>query len=707
MPRQVWRNHPMRAARQMKQKPKGASATAAVLGVVIVMQGCSPRTAAPDPVPAPQSQRSQILAADGTELATLFVENRQTVPLTSVPQSMIDAVVAAEDQRFFSHRGLDLKAVFRAAGANAAAGKAIQGGSTITQQYVKNTYFPVNRNRTFAQKVREARLAYKLEKKLSKKTIMERYLNTVYFGDGAYGVQAASEEFFRKNVSDLTTAQSALLAGTIRGPETYSPRRHPELAKNRRDHIINRMVVLRLHGIDSTAAANMKSEPLGVSPRSVNQTTEPYFVDWVKQSIINDPRYGEREEDRAALLFRGGIKIHTSLDPHLHSIARSSIADILNRPGDPEAALVSIEPKTGRVVAMIGGRDYSRSQVNLALGTLGGGLGRQPGSSFKPFVLATALEDGYKPSSTLSSAPGRIRTGRGTFYDVNNSEGSGGGQMTLETATIHSVNAVFVRLGIAVGLPRVIGMARRLGVRTSVLTPNASLPLGTSEVSPLEMASAYGTFANLGINMSPRPITSIEAPGKAKFDTTPRLTRAIDPGVAYLVTQILSGVIAQGTGTRAQIGRPAAGKTGTTDDYADAWFVGYTPELVTAVWVGYPQGRIPMRNVHGIRVFGGTFPAMIWKEFMSRSLADTPPTEFPLPQSDLITIDIDPVTGLLAGPYCGGRETVQMLRQLAPTETCPSPSPQPEPSMSVTSTVEPSPSAGATPSSEPSPSASP
>ncbi|MCA1840351.1 MAG: PBP1A family penicillin-binding protein [Actinobacteria bacterium] len=678
----------------MRRRQRFTSCVTAIM-LVIVASGCAVESVNldnKDPEPAPLSLRSHILAADGTELATLFVENRQAIAYEHVPKQLIDAVVAAEDQRFFSHHGFDVRAVLRAIRSDAA-GNSLQGGSTITEQYVKNTYFPINRKRTLAQKIKEARLAWKVEHELTKRQIMERYLNTVYLGDGAYGVQAAAQEFFTKDVAQLTVAESATIAGAISGPETYNPRRHAEVSVRRRDHVIDRM--LALHSIDNKVAEAAKANPLTVSPRTAAQVKEPYFVDWVKQRVMGDPIYGRDEDERASLLFRGGITVHTTLDLRLQQIARTAIDDILDRPGDPEAALISIEPKTGHVVAMIGGRDYGRSQVNLSLGSLAGGLGRQPGSAFKPFVLATAFEDGYTPSSRLSSTPGRLRTGRKTFYDVNNNEGTGNGDITLEDATVHSVNAVFVRLGLAVGLTRVTAMAHRIGIDHSVLHPYPSLPLGTSEVSPLEMASGFSTFANYGLNVAPTPISSIDTAVGDQVANTRKYTRALDPGVAYLVTKVLEQVVERGTGTKAQLDRPAAGKTGTTNDYSDAWFVGYTPELVTAVWVGYPNGLVPMRNVHGIHVFGGTFPAMIWRAFMQRALSGTPAQDFQIPTSDLITIDIDPNTGLLAGPYCLSRQTVTMLRQLAPTITCPSPpaapSPTAAPTATVTSTAQPSP----------------
>ena len=674
--------------------------------MMLTLSACLKPPTIVEPEVDPTALRSRILAADGTELATLFIENRDPVKLSEVAEHLKQAVVIAEDQRFWEHKGVDGRSIARAALANAAAERTVQGGSTITQQYVKNAFFPLDRPRTMAQKVKEAELAWKIEKENSKEEILEKYLNTVYLGDGAYGVKAASENLFAKAVSDLSLAESALVAAMIRSPENYDPRTFPDKAKNRRDHILNRMQAAGTISTEDADAA--KALPIAVRPPRRFTTTEPHFVDAVKRFVLSNPEFGEDEAQRAAALFRGGLDIKTSLDPKLQASARGAINKILDRPGDPEAALVAIEPRTGKIVAMVGGRDYSKSQVDLTLGRGGGGTGRQPGSAFKPFVLTTALEDGLRLDSRMSSTPPLVKIKGEKPWRPNNSEGRGGGMVPLSEAMVDSVNAVFVRLAMEVGPARVAGTAKRMGI-VSPMRPVPSIALGTLEVSPLEMASAYATLANYGINVSPSPILDVVGPNGDSFDPKPKITRATDPGIAYLVTTVLQQVVERGTGTKAQIGRPAAGKTGTTDDYVDAWFVGYTPELVTAVWVGYPEGRVPMTNVHGIRVYGGTFPAMIWQRFMSQALADRPISQFALPASDMITIDIDPATGWLWNEFCSGRQTVQVLRQLAPTAGCPSPPPSSATqtaTATVTSTAtdpSPSPSSGPpAPSQEPS-----
>lgn len=657
------------------------------------------------PQVAPQARRSVILAADGTPLATLFEENRDPVDFAEIPQALQQAVVAAEDQRFFHHDGVDGKAIARAAIANVAAGEAVQGGSTITQQLVKNTYFPVDRAKTFQQKIVEAQLAWKIEQGLSKQEILTRYLNTVYFGDGAYGVKAAAEVFFSKHLGNLTLAESALLAGLIKAPGTYNPRRNPDLALARRNHVLVRMKALGY--VDEVAFAEAGAAPVALARRSNGTIREPHFVEYVKQAVLADPAFGETEADRANLLFRGGVTIRTSLDLKLQQGARRAIDSVLGAPGDPAAALVAIEPGTGKVVAMIGGRDFSSSQVNLALGRRGGGSGRQAGSAFKPLVLAAAVEDLIYPHTVYPGSSPVIRVSDTEVWIPRNFGGARYGAMTLENATVRSVNTVYARLGMDVGPSRVAATARRMGI-TAPLDTHPSIALGAEEVSPLDMAAAYATLANFGVHLSPTPILEISRDGESLFPTSTE-QRAMAPGHAWMVTDVLQEVIRRGTGTRAQIGRPAAGKSGTSQDFADAWFVGYTPELVAAVWVGYPRGRVPMLNVRGSRGIGAIFPALIWRSFMLSALEGTPTSPFQLPPTDLIEVDIDPATGLLAGPWCSGSKTVKMLRQLAPTATCPSPpprpSPPPSPSPSPSSSPEPSPQA--TPSGDPEPSASP
>jgi penicillin-binding protein 1A len=424
--------------------------------------------------------------------------------------------------------------------------------------------------------------------------------------------------------------------------------------------------------------------PLGITSRPPKPAVrQPYFVEAVKNEVLSDGRLGTTEQDRARALFKGGLRIATTLEPRLQRAAEQAIAGVLDRPGDPAAALVAIEPRTGAIVAMVGGEDWSTSQVNLALGAAGGGSGRQPGSAFKPIVAAAGLENRILLGTRYESSPVTFRFQDGSTWSVGNAEGGGSGLLSIEEGLVHSVNGVFARLAVELGPGQIATQARLMGVRSKL--PNyPSIALGSAEVSVLDMGAAYATLASGGVAIEPTTIRAIRLPdGEVLQPDQKRVEGALSPGNAYLLTKALEEVIVRGTGTAAAIGRPAAGKTGTTNDYADAWFVGYTPDLVAAVWVGYPQGRIPMTSVHGTAVEGGTFPAHIWRAFMLEALKDRPARDFELPKTELVTVEIDPASGLLAAPWCPG-EPKTMLRQLVPEETCPLPPPAPTPTPTPT-----------------------
>jgi len=627
----------------------------------------------------PLALRSTFRAADGTLLARFFEENRKLVALEDVPQSLIDAVLAAEDARFFEHPGFDVRAMARAALVNLSEGRTVQGGSTITQQYVKNTYFR-KPARTLERKAKELRLAIEVENRYDKREILELYLNTVYFGRGAYGVEAAAESYFGHGVAKLDLAESALLAALIRAPERYDPREHPARARGRRDYVLDRMESLGKLSARRAGAARRKRVSV-VPPGPPQQARYPYFVEAVRQELLADRRLGRTDDARARTLYEGGLVVRTTLDPKLQAAAEHAVEDVLDQPGDPAAALVALRPATGEVVAMVGGRDWSESQVNLALGRSGGGSGRQAGSSFKPIAAAAALEAGIPFDARYESSPASFEFADGSTWSPTNAEGSGRGLMSLREALVDSVNGVYARLAMQMGPAAITTQAQRMGVR-SPLPAYPSVVLGTAEVSVLDMATAYATLANGGTMVEPTTISSVEtSDGRVMHPDQEVDLGALSPGSAYLVTKALEDVIDHGTGVAADIGRPAAGKTGTTNDYADAWFVGYTPDLVAAVWVGHPEGAVPMYSVHGIRVTGGSFPALIWRRFMLSALADVPPKPFRIPRHELVTVEIDPKSGLLAAEWCPGKEKT-MLRQVAPTQYCPQPTPAPSPSPS-------------------------
>jgi penicillin-binding protein 1A len=635
----------------------------------------------------PLALRSTIEAADGSVLARFYEENRAYVSIDKIPRMVVDAVVAAEDARFFEHSGFDFRAMARAALANLESRSVVQGGSTITQQYVKNTFFR-RPGRTLERKARELRLAIAIERRLSKQEILERYLNTVYFGDGAYGLKVAAHTYFGRGLRALNLGDAALLAAVIRAPSLYDPRTHRERALERRDYVLRRMTELGM--LETGRARRAAGSALDLAPpERARSAREPYFVEALRQELLRDPRLGRTPDERDRLLHEGGMRVDSTLSPRLQAAAEAAVRAHLDEPGDPEAALVALRPRTGAIVAMVGGRDWSASQVNLALGTRGGGSGRQAGSSFKPIVAAAALEAGLELDDLYESSPATFTLDGGETWTVGNAEGGGSGLMPLDEALVHSVNGVYARLGLQLGGDAVVRQAHLMGV-ASDLRPLPALALGAQEVSVLDMAAAYATIANNGTAITPTTVRAIHLRDEPTLEARQEVSEDIvSVGNAYLLTQALEDAIERGTGTAADLDRPAAGKTGTTNDYADAWFVGYTPELVAAVWVGYPDGRIPMTSVHGLRVSGGTFPAMIWRSFMLEALAGAPVRDFTVPAGEYVTVEIDPRTGLRAAPWCPGELEVMLPEQI-PEEYCP---PPPEPEPSATPTEEPTPDA--------------
>lgn len=596
----------------------------------------------------PLAETSVIYDRDGDVLAELHAEqNRTYVPLSSIPLQLRQAVISTEDQRFYEHEGVDPWGIARALWVNVTQGKH-QGGSTITQQYVVNTL--IEREDTLARKVKEAILAYQLESQFTKDEILEKYLNTIYFGHGAYGVQAASITYFGKDVSDLTTAECAMIGGVLRSPGRYSPRIDPEAAKERRDTVLGQM--LSLGYIDQATHDAAVAEPFTLAAPARTTTPAPYFVEWVKQTLIDE--YGPDA------VYKGGLRVETTLDPAAQAAAEEAIASVLDQPDDPSAALVSLDPRTGEVVALVGGKDFDTQQFNVAVQG-----GRQAGSAFKPFVLVTALQEGVSPEQTYESSGGSFAIPGGQTWKVSGH--SGGGPMRLRVATEKSINSVYAQLILAVGPDDVAETAKNMGIETPIKAV-PSIALGVQEVTPLEMASAYGTLANAGVHVPAHGITRVTSiNGEVLFEASTSGTEVISPALAYVTTDLLKGVITRGTGTAAKIGRPAAGKTGTTQEYRDAWFVGYTPQLSTAVWMGYPEGQIEMTNVHGRKVTGGSFPAEIWAGFMKTALADVEAMEFARPRG-VTSATICLETGMLATEYCPETGSAVFLAASLPAE---------------------------------------
>lgn len=568
------------------------------------------------------AQATKIYSADGVLLARLYLENRTVVPISQVSTDLANAVISIEDERFYEHDGVDFYGIARAAVKDIAAGSFEEGASTITQQCVDNTLLRDERtDRTLRYKLREAYLALELEKVRSKEEILELYLNTVYFGEGAYGAQAAARAYFNKDAKDLTLAEAALLGGLPQAPSRLSPYENPDGALERRRQVLDRMLVngwITQAQFDEAVATPLQLEKAPEPDQGIYRAH--YFVAHVKKLL--------QAEFSQSLVFQGGLTVYTTIDTRLQGMAEASVNTSLGQKGDPDCALVSIDPRDGSIKAMVGGRNYTQNKFNLA--TQGR---RQPGSSFKTFVLVAALEEGHPPNRYIdSSSPAAIPAK--PVWNVSNSEGSGRGMVTLETATRSSINTCFARLiwelndSEKTGAQKVAEMANRMGI-ASEIPPYPSIALGSQNVTPLEMASAYGTLATNGVHFAPMAITRVLGPdGEVVFEANPEGREAISPPVAYAATQVLKGVISGGTARRAQIGRPAAGKTGTSQNYRDAWFVGYTPQLVTSVWVGFYQTETPMRSVHGARGFGGTLAAPIWAKFMKQALAGQPELDF-------------------------------------------------------------------------------
>ena len=571
-----------------------------------------------------------VYAGDGhTILAVLRgSQARVLVPSNRIAPVMKHAIVDVEDKRFYEHRGVDLHGILRAVVADLRHQKIVQGGSTITQQFVKNTY--VSSHRSLTRKLMEAAFAWQLEQQWSKDRILTAYLNTIYFGNGAYGIEQASQTYFHHSALKLTLPEAALLAGIPSDPSQYDPVTNPRAARDRREVVLADM----LDQADITRAqydrAVRAPMPRGADvklPR--DRGLAPYFVNYVKQQLVD--RYG------SGRVFGGGLRVYTTIDLRLQRMARAAISKWLTDPNGPSAALVALDPRDGRVLAMFGGSNFRKSQFNLAVQGE-----RQPGSAFKPFVLATALREGISPSTTFDSHQVTINAG-GRLWEVHNYEGEYLGPITVETATTVSDNSVFAQLTSVVGPANVVKTARLLGIQSRLL-PYFSIGLGAQAVNPLEMARAFAGFADEGRRIDgrrfgnePRVVEKVEnAKRRPVDDNRPLARQVLSRNDAAIVTNLLESVIKSGTGKEAQLpdGRPEAGKTGTTENFGDAWFVGYVPQLVVAVWVGYPNKLQPMlTEFHGQPVAGGTYPALIWKAFMEQALPylNAAPDAFPSP----------------------------------------------------------------------------
>ena len=636
-----------------------ALTSTALVGAVGRLGGAASAGKSAPIVLSPLAVRSTITDRNGKEIAVLFAdEDREEVKLAVVPKELQTTVLTVEDADFYKHNGVNPRSMFRALFSNIQAGDITQGGSTITQQLIKNSI--VGSEQTFQRKAKEAALAIRLEDQMTKEQILERYLNTVYLGHGAYGVQAGAETYFGKTVDKLGWTESALLASLIRNPVGYDPIKYPTLSAKRRK-LVTRRLVEDGH-ITQAQADQINATPLPDRTFSVQKATAAgqlaganYFSEEVKQELLALPDLGTTAQARYDSVFKGGLHIETTYDPVAQAQAEKAVATLPDTKGRFTAALASVDPPTGAVRAVVGGTNFDEQKINYA--TQGW---RQPGSSFKFFSLMAAFDNGDIPSDTISGAsPCRFPDAGSPkgVYEASNSHGSGStGTITFQTQ--QSSNCAFLRLAQSVGLDRVADMANRMGVRTlnPKLGPDGrqvigadgaaqvqegfvpsdilSMPIGSKEVHPLAMAAAYATAANDGVYNPAYFITKVsDSHGKVLYEHKDAGVQVVSAQTARLVTQALVANITGGTGRSAALkGRPAAGKTGTTQDNADVWFVGYTPQLATAVWVGSPTDRSKV-TIGGKVQFGADYPARIWQNFMAQFHEKLPVKQFPAPES--------------------------------------------------------------------------
>jgi len=634
-----------------KNISRSALALAVILIIFALISGCSALS-----LPEPQMvTASKILDVNNQTITTLFKENRVRVSINQIPDVTQKAFIAIEDTRFYKHFGLDPVRIIGAAWTDIKAGKLVEGGSTITQQTVKNLY--LSGEKTFGRKFIEAWLAIQLESKYTKKEILEMYLNQIYFGHGAYGIETAAQLYFDKPASKLDLAESAMLAGLPKAPNTYSPFQNWEGAKNRQNITLKQMADAGF--ISSEEAEKARREKLVLkSSDDAGVRKAPYFVN----EIIK--YFTEHHENGAAMLFSEGLTVYTTLDLNMQKAAENSFDNgLAHHSSSLEGALVAIDPTNGYIKAMVGGRDFSRSKFNRAVQAH-----RQPGSAFKPFLYTAAIERGYTQGSTLMCEPAKFSLGNGrtykpTDYGTNPYHYR---PFTLREALAKSDNVLAVKLANEIGPEAIVEYAKKMGI-TSNLRPYLSLALGTSEITPLELTSAYGTLASGGIKNEPLLVLKIvDKNGQVLEENTPQPQRVISRTTAFLVTDMLTSVLQPG-GTAGSVSsivaRTAAGKTGTTQNYRDAWFVGYTPSLVAGVYIGHDD---PSKSVGST---GGSIAAPIWANFVAQALKNSAATDFTVPP-DIIRVNICADSGLLATQNSPKNFNASFVSGTEPTEYC-------------------------------------
>ena len=605
------------------------SATAAVTATVLARETPKLDLGTDHLVPLDQAAAravampSTVVAADGRPIGQFMPEQR-FVPIDAahIPPTVTALVTASEDPDFFTHHGYTVHGIARAVVANTNAGDTVEGGSTITQQVAKNLY--TDGARTLSRKVHELAVATTLERRYSKEEILAAYLNSTYFGEGAVGIRAASAVYFGKPVEQLSASEAALLVGLIPAPSDRDPRSHPDIAEQNRLHVLQRAA--ETGRLDPATLDAARVHPPALAPPASDASSEPFFMEYVRQWLLDVAHLPPDQ------VVGGGLHIETSLDPRVQDAASAAAFGALRDPSGPTAAVVVLDHRNGHVVAMVSGRDWATSKVDLARGADGGGSGRQAGSAFKPFALTTAIENGFRPGDSLP-APKSLPV-PGAPEPIENYDHKDYGRVSLTDATVHSINTAYAWLTEQVGPQAVRDRATALGIEhLPERGVGPSIGLGAYETSPLDMAAAYSTIAEDGRRVTPVPVVRVTGPdGTVLIDNrAPAAGNSIaDPTVCRTVTDILTKVVERGTGTAAKLHRPVAGKTGTTDDYANGWFVGYTSQLTAAVWVGYPDANTPMHDINGVaNVSGGSIPAQIWHDVMAAASADLPVEPFP------------------------------------------------------------------------------
>lgn len=621
-----------------------------------------------DEVLPPAKQATIFYDVNNKELSKIYVENRVDIPYEQIPEIVKKAIVDVEDERFYTHFGVDLKSIARALVINVIKRSSAEGASTITQQLARNVL--LSHRKTYSRKVKEIFLAINIERRYTKEEILSRYLNQIYLGHGAYGIEAASKLYFGKSIAKLDVDQIALIIGLPQSPNKYSPYDRPDLATKRRNVVLEKMA---RHGtITQEQLQYYVSKPLKVVPMSASKRKAAYFMDYVLKQLKENADIDE------ASLYTCGYKIYTTVDSLAQEAAEEAVATLTGGKADtygvlqPQISLVAIDPRNGYIKAMVGGRDFGNTQLNRSVKAY-----RQPGSTIKPFVYAAAIDSQkYTPNSMMVDEEIVYASANGE-WKPHNYDNTFRGPITIRQALENSINTIAIKLVDDLGPSKVVEFARQMGIKSLVTSGPANdlnfsaLGLGglTKGVTPMELTAAYSPFANQGIRVEPFGILKVEDPfGKIIYEKRPRKSIAIKAETAYVVTDMMRGVIMRGSGRNAMIDRPAAGKTGTTSDNTNAWFVGFTPDLLASVWLGNDAQKLPIK-LNGA-VVGSARAAKIWGIFMRKALSKTPPSDFVPPEGVAANIEICSSTGQLATPNCPDVKYEVFIAGTEPTEYC-------------------------------------